>query len=44
MWYMTLTGNTDLTASKYVPEYMFVPLSAELVTMLKTAAMTAFNK
>jgi hypothetical protein len=48
MWFMTITGNTDLTASKYAPVYKDVtleyPLSAELIDMLKTAAMTAFNK
>lgn len=48
MWYMTLTGNTDLTASKYAPVYKYItidyPLSAELIDMLKTAAMTAIKK
>ena len=48
IWYMTLTGNTDLTASKYMPVYkvdaLEYPLSKELVDMLKTAAMTSFNK
>lgn len=48
IWYMTLTGNTDLTASKYMPVYKIdaleYPLSKELVDMLKTAAMTSFNK
>lgn len=47
VWYMTLTGNTDLTASKYVPIYKIdpieYPLSNELVDMLKTAAMTTYN-
>ena len=48
IWYMTLTGNTDLTASKYVPVYKIdaieFPLSNELVDMLKTAAMNIFKK
>ena len=48
IWYMTLTGNTDLTASKYMPVYKIdaieYPLSEELVNMLKTAAMTSFKK
>ena len=48
IWYMTLTGNTDLTASKYMPVYKLdaleYPLSEELVNMLKTAAMTTFKK
>ena len=48
IWYMTLTGNTDLTASKYMPVYKIdtieYPLSKELVDMLKTAAMTSFNQ
>jgi hypothetical protein len=47
MWYMTITGNTDLTASKYAPVYKFVtieyPLSAEFIDMLKTAAMNAMK-
>ena len=48
VWYMTLTGNTDLTASKYMPVYKLdaleYPLSQELVDMLKTAAMNSFKK
>ena len=48
IWYMTITGNTDLTASKYMPVYkqdaIEYPLSSELVDMLKTAAMTTFKK
>ena len=47
MWYMAITGNTDLTASKYVPVYKYVtleyPMSTELVDMLKTAAMNAIK-
>ena len=48
VWYMTITGNTDLSASKYAPVYQYMtleyPLSAELIDMLKTAAMSVFNK
>ena len=48
VWYMTLTGNTDLTRSNYAPVYKYVtqeyPLSSELIDMLKTAAMTAVKK
>ena len=48
VWYMAITGNTDLTASKYVPVYKIepieYPLSNELVDMLKQAAMTAIKK
>jgi hypothetical protein len=48
VWYMTLTGNTDLSQSKYAPVYQYVtqefPLSAELIDMLKQAAMTAIKK
>ena len=47
IWYMTLTGNTDLSASKYAPVYQYnsvdYPLSAELIDMLKTAAMNSFK-
>ena len=48
IWYMALTGNTDLSISNYAPVYRFstqeYPLSAELIDMLKTAAMTSFHK
>lgn len=48
VWYMTLTGNTDLTQSTYAPVYKLAtieyPLSPELIDMLKTAAMTAIQK
>lgn len=48
VWYMTITGNTDLSACKYAPVYKYVtldyPLSAELIDMLKTAAMNTFKK
>ena len=47
VWYMTLTGNTDLSASQYAPVYKYVtleyPLSAEMIDMLKTAAMNTFK-
>ena len=47
VWYMTLTGNTDLSASRYAPVYKYngqeYPLSAEMIDMLKTAAMTSFK-
>lgn len=39
-WYMTLTGDTDLTDSTYVPVYKKVPLNTDLVNMLKQAAMS----
>ena len=48
VWYMTLTGNTDLSQSKYAPVYKYVtqeyPLSVELIDMLKQAAMTVVQK
>ena len=47
IWYMTLTGNADLTGSHYEPVYtrngVEYPLSKELIAMLKEAAMTAFG-
>ena len=47
IWYMTLTGNTDLTKSNYKPVYQKdgvpYPLSDELIAMLKEAAMTSFT-
>lgn len=47
VWYMTITGNADLNASNYAPVYKYItqdyPLSAELIDMLKTAAMTIFK-
>ena len=46
IWYMTITGDTDLNSSKYAPVYkrsgVEYPLSAELIAMLKEAAMTSF--
>ena len=48
MWYMTITGNTDLTQSHYNPVYTYAktgeeyPLSGEMVAMLKEAAMSVF--
>ena len=48
VWYMTITGNTDLSASKYAPVYKYYSqeftLSAELIGMLKEAALSVFNK
>ena len=48
VWYMTITGNTDLTASTYIPVYKQgveeYPLSEELVAMLKDAAMRTFQE
>lgn len=48
MWYMTITGNTDLSNSKYIPVYTYkgveeFPMSAEMVEMLKQAAMLAIK-
>ncbi len=43
MWYMTLTGDADLTDSTYVPVYNGEPLDAELVSLLKQAAMETFS-
>ncbi len=48
VWYMTITGNTDVSASTYAPVYKYqnaveFPLSAELVDMLKKAAMSVFE-
>lgn len=48
VWYMTLTGNTDLSRSKYAPVYrnsgIDYTLSGELIDMLKQAAMTVIQK
>ena len=48
VWFMTLTGNRDLSISSYAPIYHHgaqeYPLSAELIDMLKTAAMSVFSK
>jgi len=47
VWYMTITGDTDLSHSTYAPVYKRggkeYPLSAELIAMLKEAAMTSFG-
>ncbi len=48
VWYMTITGNTDVSASAYAPVYNYqnmvdYPLSAELIAMLKKAAMSVFQ-
>ena len=43
VWYMTITGDTDLTDSTYVPSYHYggktYTLSDELISILKQAAM-----
>lgn len=48
MWYMTLTGDTDLTANPYRPKYnrdgVEYTLTEEHVTLLKNAAMSVFTK
>lgn len=49
VWYMTITGRTDVSASTYAPVYKYqgtveYPLSAELIAMLKEAAMSVFKK
>ena len=48
VWYMVLTGRTDVSASTYAPVYKYqnsveYPLSAELIDMLKQAAMSVFE-
>jgi len=47
VWYMTITGDTDLTDSTYAPVYQYVtleyPLSEDFVNMLKTAAMSVMK-
>ena len=48
VWYMTITGRTDVSASTYAPVYKYqgtleYPLSAELIAMLKEAAMSVFQ-
>lgn len=46
VWYMTITGNTDLSHSTYKPVYnengIPRPLSDELIAMLKEAAESVF--
>ena len=46
VWYMTITGDTDLSDSTYAPVYKYnnveYPLSAEMIQMLKTAAESVF--
>jgi hypothetical protein len=48
MWYMTITGDSDLSDSTYEPVYtrngVTYTLSAEHIAMLKDAAMQAFKK
>ena len=45
VWYMTITGDTDLTDNAYAPVYKYVtldyPLSEDFINMLKSAAMIA---
>ena len=47
VWYMTITGNIDLAGSNYAPVYkrsgVEYPLSAELIAMLKEAALSVFE-
>ena len=40
MWYMTITGDGDLTDNNYKPDY---EMSDELQNMLKQACMTIYN-
>ena len=40
MWYMTITGDNDLTDNNYKPDY---EMSDELQNMLKKACMTIYN-
>ena len=40
MWYMTITGDGDLSDNNYKPDY---ELSDDLINMLKQAAMTIYN-
>ena len=40
MWYMTITGDGDLTDNNYKPDY---EMSDDLWNMLKEAAMTVYN-
>lgn len=46
VWYMTITGDTDLTGFQYEPVYsrkdQTYTLSKELIAMLKEAAMSVF--
>ena len=48
VWYMTITGDTDLSDNLYEPTYydsgITYTLSAELIAMLKEAAMSVFEK
>ena len=40
MWYMTITGDGDLTDNNFKPDY---EMSDGLWNMLKEAAMTIYN-
>ena len=48
MWYMTITGDTDLSDNNYAPSYTYngqkYILTQELIDMLKQAAMTVAEK
>ena len=48
VWYMTITGDTDLTGFQYEPVYtkndQTYTLSKELIAMLKQAAMSIFEQ
>ena len=48
VWYMVITGRTDVSASTYAPVYNYknveeYPLPADLIAMLKKAAMSVFE-
>lgn len=48
VWYMTITGNTDVSASTYAPVYKYKnveehTLAPELIDMLKQAANSVFQ-
>lgn len=47
MWYMTITGDRDLSDSTYAPVYTYAgvkyPLSAEFIDLLKNAAEAVFE-
>ena len=48
MWYMTITGDRDLSDSTYAPVYTYngtkYPLAAEYIDLLKQAAEAVFAK
>ena len=47
VWYMTITGDTDLSDSTYAPVYKYVtldyPMSEDMINMLKSAAMSVMK-